>query len=433
MLRWHFVLVLLPTCSAIVFMPPPSSRDAVAKVQRRAPRSAQVVALQLSRPAEAPESANYQVPEDDSTRMAVWNRRFPIQWRVLSLLVLQNSVTTCLVRRTRQPHADGSILYLGGAAVLVSEVLKLLVCLVAVARSAGGLRGLARELRYTFSRVGDTARMGVTALSYGLQNQLYYVALSHMSATSYQLWSQTKILFTALFFVNLLGQQLRPRQWLALGLLAAGVGLVQLADAAGAAAAGGAATSVAAASGLAIGIAAVLTSSILSGFASVYLEKALKQAQCEIDAEGCDVQGARREPMSLWLRNVQLGAFAIPQAALLLLASPSSRAVLRTHGVLAGFTPVVWLATALTAIGGLLVATVVKHTNTVLKTYATATAILVTCIATATATRAPPSPGFVLGLGTVLFSMGLYNGVSCKAVLRKWLSRRRKDSGSKAT
>jgi hypothetical protein len=175
MLRWHFVLVLLPTCSAIVFMPPPSSRDAVAKVQRRAPRSAQVVALQLSRPAEAPESANYQVPEDDSTRMAVWNRRFPIQWRVLSLLVLQNSVTTCLVRRTRQPHADGSILYLGGAAVLVSEVLKLLVCLIAVARSAGGLGGLARELRYTFSRVGDTARMGVTALSYGLQNQLYYV------------------------------------------------------------------------------------------------------------------------------------------------------------------------------------------------------------------------------------------------------------------
>ena len=137
--------------------------------------------------------------------------------------------------------------------------------------------------------------------------------------------------------------------------------------------------------------------------------------------------------MSLWLRNVQLGAFAIPQAALLLLASPSSRAVLRTHGVLAGFTPVVWLATALTAIGGLLVATVVKHTNTVLKTYATATAILVTCIATAIATRAPPSPGFVLGLGTVLFSMGLYNGVSCKAVFRKWLSRRRKDSGSKAT
>ena len=43
---------------------------------------------------------------------------------------------------------------------------------------------------------------------------------------------------------------------------------------------------------------------------------------------------------------------------------------MRSHGLLAGFTPAVWLVTALTAVGGLLVASVVKHTNTVLKTYA---------------------------------------------------------------
>jgi len=84
---------------------------------------------------------------------------------------------------------------------------------------------------------------------------------------------------------------------------------------------------------------------------------------------------------------------------------------MRSHGLLAGFTPAVWLVTALTAVGGLLVASVVKHTNTVLKTYASATAILVTCTITAVATRVPPSPGFVLGLLIVLASMGLYNGV----------------------
>jgi hypothetical protein len=48
--------------------------------------------------------------------------------------------------------------------------------------------------------------MGVPALCYGIQNALFFVALSNLSASSYQLWSQSKTLFTALFFVNMLGQ-----------------------------------------------------------------------------------------------------------------------------------------------------------------------------------------------------------------------------------
>jgi drug/metabolite transporter (DMT)-like permease len=67
---------------------------------------------------------------------------------------------------------------------------------------------------------------------------------------------------------------MRRQQWLALVLLTAGVGLVQLYEAGGVA---GAAAAGAASGGLsgavAVGVAAVLASSLLSGFANVYFEK----------------------------------------------------------------------------------------------------------------------------------------------------------------
>ena len=97
------------------------------------------------------------------------------------------------------------------------------------------------------------------------------------------------------------------------------------------------------------------------------------------------------------------------QAAALLLLSTSARTTIRTHGLLAGFTPLVWLVTVLTAGGGLLVAGVVKHADNVLKTYATAVAILATCAFTAVSTGVLPSVGFMQGLLLVIGSMFLYN------------------------
>ena len=149
-----------------------------------------------------------------------------------------------------------------------------------------------------FVKWGDTLRMGVPAACYCVQNLLFFVALSRLSATSYQLWSQSKTLFTALFFVVYLGRVLRKQQWIALVLLSMGVGLVQFYEAGGAAAAAAAAASSSAASStLAIGVAAVLASSLLSGFANVYFEKVVKT----------------RPAVSIWMRNVQLGLFSLPQ------------------------------------------------------------------------------------------------------------------------
>ena len=371
-----------------------------------------------------------------------------------------------LVQRTRRLPAAGEVLYLGSAAVLISECLKLPTCLVLICKEEGGIRAAASKVYDTVvGRFDDTLRMAVPALCYGLQNLLFFVALSNLSATSYQLWSQTKTLFTALFFVKILDQTLRPKQWFALSLLSGGVGLVQLSESASEAAGSAAAAAVRGSSSITsstsataaaaaaavqnsatpelsgllastsvtVGVSAVLLSSVLSGFANIYFEKVLKQAECEFD-DSCDVDdgGRPNAPMSLWLRNVQLAIFSIPQAALLLLASKQSRSVIATHGLLAGFTPLVWLVTILTAGGGLLVAAVVKYADNVLKTYATAVAILLTCTFGTLSTGVLPSRGFLNGMVLVLASMLLYNDAGPTLAWPrdqlKWLCRRRAGS-----
>ena len=147
------------------------------------------------------------------------------------------------------------------------------------------------------------------------------------------------------------------------------------------------ADSGAAASAQLLGIAAVLLSSLLSGFANVYLEKRVK-----------------RTAVSIWMRNVQLGLFCIPQSASLLLA-PATKAAVASHGLFVGFDPLVWSVVALKAIGGLLVAAVVKYADNILKTFATAISILITCLLSPAGVTAR----FVQGMALVVASLPMYN------------------------
>jgi len=291
---------------------------------------------------------------------------------VLALLVVQNALTSVLTSASRAPRADGGVLYLSGTAVLMTELLKLPTCLALIARDEGGPRAMARAVwQQVFVDWRDTLTMAVPALCYCLQNLLFYVALSHMTAPAYQLWSQTKTLFTAFFFVSYLGGDLKPNQWLSMLMLSVGVGWAQCTPPRPLPAAQRRACappdlafshatptpppppsllplsrpradSGAAASAQLLGVAAVLLSSLLSGFANVYLEKRVK-----------------RTTVSIWMRNVQLGLFGIPQSASLLLA-PATKAAVASHGLFVGFDPLVWSVVALKAIGGLLVAAVVK-------------------------------------------------------------------------
>lgn len=300
------------------------------------------------------------------------------------LVSVQTTVITLLARESRIPVA-GRPMYLGAAAVLVSECIKLPVCLAVISRQLGGPRQMLADVRQRVV-VGwrDTLAMGLPALLFGLQNMLFFVSVSNLSATSYQLWSQSKTLTTALFYVLYLGGALRRLQWLSLSLLCAGVGLVQASDSVSAAA------GAASAGRPLLGISAVLASSLLSGFANIYLEKKMKASEA-----------------SLWVRNVQLAVFGIPQALFVLFGL--ERAALAASGPFVGFTPTVWSVVWLRALGGLLVAAVIKYADNIVKTYATAVAIVLTCVVSSVLDGSRPTRAFLQGMSLVLASVLLYN------------------------
>lgn len=303
------------------------------------------------------------------------------KWITLALLVVQNSATSIVTGASRVPRAGGGPLYTSSVAVLLAEIMKLPICLTIIAWDTGGMRAMARTVwQEVFVNWRDTLSMAVPALCYSLQNLLFFVALSHMTAPAYQLWSQTKTLCTALFFVTYLKGKLRWNQWLSLALLSAGVGWVQGGDSASATA-------------NLLGIGAVLASSILSGFANVYLEKRIK-----------------RQDTTIWVRNVQLGLFGIPQSASLLVPDWGRVSSL---GLLAGFGPQVWGVVALKALGGLLVAAVVKYADNILKTFATALAIMLTCVFT----PEKITLRFIQGVAVVVLSLPLYNDRIVTSVL----------------
>ena len=84
------------------------------------------------------------------------------------------------------------------------------------------------------------------------------------------------------------------------------------------------------------------------GFAGVYFEKILK---------GSDV--------SVWMRNVQLAILSVPMG--LVTSYLKDGAKIADNGFFHGYDNFVWFTVAQNALGGLLVAVVVKYDDNILK------------------------------------------------------------------
>ena len=164
-----------------------------------------------------------------------------------------------------------------------------------------------------------------------------------------------KILTTALFSVLLLSKKLSPMQWVSLLVLFGGVALVQLQGLSSA-------SKAAQPQHQAIGLIAVAISCLSSGFAGVYFEKMLKGSNA-----------------SVWLRNVQLGMFGSITAVIGMWIN--DRHQVSDMGFFFGYTPLVWTVIVQQAIGGLIVALVVRYADNILKGFATSLSIVLSCIA----------------------------------------------------
>ena len=122
--------------------------------------------------------------------------------------------------------------YLPSTAVLLVEVLKLVVSLSIALyqlpeyRHSGPSSKLFMSL-YNSIFSSDSWKLVIPAALYTLQNSLVYIAIGNLSAASFQVTYQLKILTTVLFSIILLGKRITSKQWLALVLLTIGVAIVQ--------------------------------------------------------------------------------------------------------------------------------------------------------------------------------------------------------------
>ena len=313
------------------------------------------------------------------------------------------------------PLVDGHRYYVS-TAVFLNEVIKLTISLTMAlyniandpktpdTSTAAALFGELARAAFT----GDSWKLAIPAMLFTLQNSLQYVAISNLDAATFQVTDQLKILFTAIFSVILLGRSLNGKKWLSLVLLMVGVAIVQIPGPAessvlsikdlkagmsfhetrsiwnlkelGSAAARRLTKRSATYEGIDedlekanpeadafMGLISVCSACILSGLASVYFEKVLKEPRGERSA-------------SVWMRNFQLSFYSLWPALFIGVLFVDGEHIAKT-GFFTGYNWVVWLAISLQAAGGLLVGFVINYSNNITKDFATSIAILVSLLA----------------------------------------------------
>ncbi|KAI7820719.1 nucleotide-sugar transporter-domain-containing protein [Kickxella alabastrina] len=289
----------------------------------------------------------------------------PLKYVSLMVLTLQNSILVLVMRYSRVISTTER--YYTSTAVLLSEL-------------TNGSEFKAKHLVYEVFG-GDSWKMLIPAGLYTIQNNLQYVAVTY----------QLKILTTALCSVVLLRTVLGRARWLALVGLTAGVALVQMPTATG--------DQKEETTSSIVGLLAVLAACVLSGLAGVYFEKVLK--------------GSRK---SLWTRNVQLSLFSTLPALFGVFVVDG--AGVSRDGFFHAYSSWTWGAIMCQAVGGLIVAVVVKYADNILKGFATSISIVLSCLASVWIFGFHITLPFVLGTALVIGATYLYGAAELSVASR---------------
>jgi UDP-sugar transporter A1/2/3 len=110
---------------------------------------------------------------------------------------------------------------------------------------------------------------------------------------------------------------------------------------------------------------------------------------------------------SIYLRNIQLSLFSLVPGLVFGVLLADGAAV-RQHGFFHGYDAWTWGAIACQAIGGLIVAAVVKYADNILKGFATSLSILLSCVASVYLFAFRITPLFLVGCGAVLYATHTY-------------------------
>jgi UDP-sugar transporter A1/2/3 len=128
---------------------------------------------------------------------------------VLGLLVIQNTVSTLVLRLSR---IDSDVKYLSSVAVTLSEAFKFFISSL-LYRQSGKFSHLLEE---AFGTDSEYEKILIPVVLYFVQNQLIYACITLLDPVTFQVTYQMKILTTALFSMILLKKSIGFRQWISL-------------------------------------------------------------------------------------------------------------------------------------------------------------------------------------------------------------------------
>jgi len=282
-----------------------------------------------------------------------------------------------VLRYSRTAPIDGPR-YLASTAIVSSETLKILICILLVFKDEGSWSDVWNVVwDEVILNPWETLKLLIPASLYTLQNNLLFLALSNLDAATYQVTYQLKILATALFSVWMLHKRLSPAQWVSLVLLMIGVSMVQLDADTGESKVVKIITRhdsddsseevtmapviVSTATQRTAGLLAVLASCLLSGFTGVYFEKLVK-----------------RTSQTLWIRSLQLAIFGLIFGLAAVCIADFGQ--VQEGGFFQGYNATTIAVVILQAVGGMLVALVMKYADNILKGFATSISIVLSTI-----------------------------------------------------
>lgn len=317
----------------------------------------------------------------------------PLKYVSLITLCIQNSALVIVMRYSRL-NEDKSTLYFTSTAVFLSELSKLIICSYMALNNQIQEKGnwSVKEL-YNEVFASDAWKLSIPAILYTIQNNLQYIAVSLLDAATFQVTYQLKILTTALCSVIMLGTSLNGVKWFSLFLLTFGVALVQFRDDSDSASKEDEDAIVE----RILGLIAVSVACVISGIAGVYFEKVLKKKK-----------NNNSKPVSIWIRNVQLSFFSLFPALILGVWWKDGDGVWE-KGFFYGYNITVVGAIACQAIGGIIVAIVVKYADNILKGFATSISIILSFLASVYLFDFIVTSTFLVGSTFVLISTYLYS------------------------
>uniref|UniRef100_A0A3Q3J6W9 Solute carrier family 35 member A3b n=1 Tax=Monopterus albus TaxID=43700 RepID=A0A3Q3J6W9_MONAL len=230
----------------------------------------------------------------------------------LGVLVVQSTSLVLIMRYSRTQKEDGPR-YLASSAVVSAEVLKILVCTFLVFMENNfSVQAMSQLFQEIVNKPMDTMKLAIPAGIYTLQNNLLYVALSNLDAATFQWPSEPQ---------------------------------------------GGSEQKTRSAGSQLVGLITVLMACVSSGFAGVYFEMILKGTK-----------------QSLWVRNIQLGLFSFIFGFIGMMAYDGQS--VWQSGMFQGYNMISWTVVILQALGGLIVAVVIKYADNILKGFAASVSII---------------------------------------------------------